>query len=121
MNTIFDKMHAICDVDMEVKCQFITRFCISYGLYCITAGSNKKAIEIKEKSLFLLKFVFHKNYERNKYLSRCYQNIGVCYRKLVNTEEEKNAYANADDFEKQYTAWKNSNICSSYQKESHGD
>ena len=110
MDNILDEMHAVCNVDMEVKCQFITRFCISYGLCCITAGSFKKAIEINEKAIFLIKFAFGKNCVRNKYLSRCYQNIGVSYQKLGNTEEAKNAYTKADNFKTQYTAWNDRNM-----------
>ena len=91
---------------MEVKCQWIGRFCISYGACCIAAGNYKKAIEINEKAIFLIKFVFGEEYGRNKYLNRCYHNIGVSYQKLGKAKESKDAFGNAAEFEKQFNAFK---------------
>jgi len=105
MDCILDEMHEISEADFQIKCQLITRFCISYGLCCIETGNYKKAIEINKKAIFLIQFVFGKNFKRNKYLNRCYQNIGIAYHRLGNSEEEKDAYAKADEFKKEYEDW----------------
>jgi len=106
MDDILNEMHATSDVDFQLKCQLITRFSVSYGLCCIAAGTYKKAIEINEKAIYLIRFVFGKDYGHNKYLNRCYQNIGVAYRRLGNAKEEQNAYAKADEFKKEFDEWK---------------
>ena len=108
MDRILDQMHLVCDEDMEVKCQWISRFCLSYGSCCIAAGSFKKAIEINEKAIFMIQFVFGEEYGRNKYLNRCYHNIGVSYQKLGKAKESKDAFGKAVEFEKQFNAFKSS-------------
>ena len=108
MDRILNEMQAVCNEDMEVKCQWISRFCLSYGSCCIAAGSFKKAIEISEKAIFMIQFVFGEEYGRNKYLNQCYHNIGVSYQKLGKAKESKDAFGKAVEFEKQFNACKNS-------------
>ena len=105
MDRILDEMHAVRDEDIEIKCRWISRFCLSYGLCCIAAGTYKKAIEINEKAIFMMKFVFGKEYCQNKSLHRCCHNIGVSYQKLGKVKESIEAFTNAAYFESQFKAF----------------
>ena len=99
---ILEEMLAIYDanVPIETKTKVIACFCIAYG-FCYTAiGSCKKAIEILERAIFMLQFVFGEDHRDLGLLSLCYRNIGVSYQKLSKAESAKQAFEKASEAKK---------------------
>ena len=94
------------NVPDEIRCELITRFCISYGIYCMNTKYYQKAIDIFKKAILVNKVVHKKHYGKQKYLNRCYYNIGSCYNYLHNPEKEKKANEKGKKFEKEYKAIK---------------
>ena len=75
MDDILDEMQGIAldDANVELKCQFVTCFCISYAYCCIETGTFAKAIEILQRANFAMHFVFGKEYSHNlSQLSHCH-------------------------------------------------
>ena len=103
MDDILEEMLAVRDTDVpiETKTKIIACYSIAYG-FCYTAiGSCKKAIEILEKAIFMLQFVFGKEHRDIGLLSVCYHNIGVCNQKLLKFASSKQAIAKATKTKKE--------------------
>ena len=92
-------------LDLEIKCELVTRFCISYAYYCIKTGIFTQPINILKKAIFVLQVVFGKDYEHYKLLSLCYQNISAAYYGLDNIEETQMAYLKAEEAKQQAADW----------------
>ena len=112
MDSILDEMNDTSDsdkLDLEVKCEFVTRFCISYGYYCIKTENFNQPIKILNKAIFILQVVFGKDYKHHKLLSLCYQNISKAYHDLGKDAEAKIARSKAERAKQQAADWKKQN------------
>jgi len=109
LNDYADFMNQILEYMLEQhvpvisKSEKITCFCISYGYCCNQIDMCDKAIEILKNAIFLMKFVHGTNASHAKYLSLCYKNVCVSYRKQGCWEDAREADRKAKAIEKSHS------------------
>ena len=109
LDKVLNVMQKVRGVDVKLKCELITGFCISYGFCCIESHVYRQALEIFQKAEFMMKCVFGSDADDIELLAICYKNLGVCYHKLKETKKSNEAYRKAKNINQQASLRKKNN------------